>query len=248
MTDMGPTAPGDPQDPDEATDVKPDAPADSEDDAAGQPEFDGDASTFRGLAVFSPQTSARHDQIIANESGDAVQGAVAEEMPSPQASVEVRPSVFDFDTYYLTHHDRLVTAVRHYCAGDHALAEDVVQMTFLKAYEHREEIAAQDSQYSWLLTVARNAATDVFRREHLRADRELAREQIFANDHDPLEESAWTIFIEQLPPPENKVMQLFAQKIPRGTIAKKLGMSKRTVDNHIKRALNRLRRDLGEED
>lgn len=245
---MGSTVPGAPQDPEEATGAKPDAPADPEDNAVGQPEFDDGVGTFRGLTVLSPQTSARHHQIIANESGDAVQGTVADEVPA-QAPAEVRPSVFDFDTYYLTHHDRLVAAVRRYCAGDHALAEDVVQMTLLKAYEHREEIAAQDSQYNWLLTVARRVAKDVFRREHLRADRELAREQIFANDHDALEESAWMTVLEQLPPPENKVMQLkFVQKHSKKAIAEELGISERTVGNHIKRALGRLRRDLGGED
>ncbi len=122
-------------------------------------------------------------------------------------------------------------------------------MTFLKAYEHREEIPAQDNPYSWLLTVARRVAQNVFRHERLRSGREHDREQLIECADDEWEGHAWMIVLRQLPPPEDQVMwRRFVLKYSRKAIAEELCMSLRAVDYHIKRALGRLRRDLSGED
>jgi RNA polymerase sigma factor (sigma-70 family) len=243
---MGSTVPSTPQDPDDVPAVEPDA--DQENSSTGRSEPD-DLGAFRGAVTANPvEIGPRERQAFANESGDVVQGAVVDETPTC-VPAESRPSAFDFDAYYLTYHDRLVAAVRRYCAGDHALAEDVVQMTFLKAYECCDEIPAQDNQYAWLLTVAKRVAQNVFRHEHLRSDREQDREQLIECDDDEWEGHAWMIVLRQLPPPEDKVMwRRFVLRDSRRAIAEELGMSLRAVDYHIRRALGRLRRDFSGED
>ena len=111
-------------------------------------------------------------------------------------------------------------------------------MTFLKAYEHYEEIAAKDNQYAWLLKwPSTRVAKDDFLRERRRSDREHDREQLIRCADDEWEGHAWIIVIRQLPPPEDQVIWCrFVLEYPREAIARELGMSLRTVDYHIKRA------------
>jgi RNA polymerase sigma factor (sigma-70 family) len=248
---MGSAVPGTPQGPDDVPAVEPGAEADLGNSATGPSEPDS-LGAFRGAVTANLVDMGPGEiQAFGNEAGDAVQGAVVNET-AKRVPAEVRPSAFafafDFDAYFLTYHDRLVATVRWYCAGDHALAEDVVQMTFLKAYECCDEIPAQDDQYAWLLTVARRVAVNVFRHEHLRSDREREGQQLIECP-DEWEGHAWMIVLRQLPPPEDQVMwRRFVLRDSRRAIAEGLGMSLRSVDYHIRRALGRLRRDLSGED
>jgi RNA polymerase sigma-70 factor (ECF subfamily) len=56
------------------------------------------------------------------------------------------------------HHCLLNYATR--LTGDRALAEDVVQETFLRAWRHPESFADGTSARGWLITVARNVVID----------------------------------------------------------------------------------------
>ncbi len=114
---MGSTAPSAPEDPDDLPAVEPGPDADPEDSATGRSKSDDGLGTFRGVATANPvELGHRQGRGATNESGDAVQGAVVDEATA-RAPAEAQPSAFDFDAYFLTHHDRLVAAVRRYCAG-----------------------------------------------------------------------------------------------------------------------------------
>jgi RNA polymerase sigma-70 factor (ECF subfamily) len=72
-------------------------------------------------------------------------------------------------------YDRAVAVlVRHF--GDIDLAEDAVQEAFVAALRSWPERGVPPSPAGWIITTARNRATDVVRRERTRAAREAAAE------------------------------------------------------------------------
>lgn len=50
------------------------------------------------------------------------------------------------------------------CAGDSALAEEITQQTFTRAVERRSSYKGRSDVLTWLMTIARNALTDHYRR------------------------------------------------------------------------------------
>jgi len=59
---------------------------------------------------------------------------------------------------------RLHRAMRAYLAGSTIDAEDLLQDTFLKAYENLDSFREDASMYTWLYSIARNLAIDEFRK------------------------------------------------------------------------------------
>src|SRR5689334_24052451 len=60
---------------------------------------------------------------------------------------------------------RLVYAVSYRVLGRHDLAEDAVQQTFVRAWQAAERYDTTRDPASWLATIARRVAIDVWRRE-----------------------------------------------------------------------------------
>jgi DNA-directed RNA polymerase specialized sigma24 family protein len=99
--------------------------------------------------------------------------------------------------------------------------------------------------------VAIRVAQDIFRRERQRTVRERDRELLAGRTDDEWEGHTWMLAVRGLPEPECSVMwRRFVLAYERQAIADELGMSLRSVDYHISRALGRLRHsfDLGTED
>ena len=68
---------------------------------------------------------------------------------------------------FVTLYDRYKGAVYAYCAKmllDRAQAEDLLQETFARAYEHRERLLSSTSFKAWLFTIARNQCLNVLRK------------------------------------------------------------------------------------
>lgn len=62
-----------------------------------------------------------------------------------------------------------VFAVGYKALGDRALAEEVVQLTFLKAWQAADRYDEKRELEPWLYTIARRTAIDLFRREERHA-------------------------------------------------------------------------------
>jgi RNA polymerase sigma factor (sigma-70 family) len=75
--------------------------------------------------------------------------------------------------------DQLLAQRKHFLAFvqrrvlDSALAEDILQTTFLRAFEHRDDFKPSESVVAWFYRLLRNAVIDSYRRH---ASRERALE------------------------------------------------------------------------
>ncbi|WP_049723098.1 RNA polymerase sigma factor [Gilvimarinus polysaccharolyticus] len=64
----------------------------------------------------------------------------------------------------LRYQSRLRQALRQQCAGDHALADDIAQDAFIKAYHALPGFKRQSAFFTWLYQIARNSLMSHYRR------------------------------------------------------------------------------------
>lgn len=134
--------------------------------------------------------------------------------------------------------------------GDAAAAEDVTQQVFLNFWLHRKEYDLQRPLAPLLLTMARNAWVNTVRRESLRrapppieaappdtrAERHLERQEL---------ERAVERALQELEEPLREVFVLSRYNgLKYGEIAEVLGISIKTVEARLSRALHELERKL----
>lgn len=67
-----------------------------------------------------------------------------------------------FHAWFARHSDELRTFSAR-LTGDHAVAEDVVQETFARAWTHMDRLRAREEVGPWLYRVARNLCVDTYR-------------------------------------------------------------------------------------
>jgi RNA polymerase sigma-70 factor (ECF subfamily) len=68
-----------------------------------------------------------------------------------------------------TEYGRLVYAVAFRALGDHGLAEEATQQTFLRAWRAADRLDPEREMAPWLAAIVRRVAIDVHRREALRS-------------------------------------------------------------------------------
>ena len=143
---------------------------------------------------------------------------------------------------------RAIFTVGYKALGDRSLAEEVVQITFTKAWVASARFDADEPLAPWLYVIARRAAIDVFRRE----SRHVA--SVIETDIAALPPSfeelwdAWEVrtAIDLLPAVERQVIQAVhyeAKTMPE--IAAELGVPLGTVKSRSHRAHLRLVTLLG---
>jgi RNA polymerase sigma-70 factor (ECF subfamily) len=148
----------------------------------------------------------------------------------------------------------MVYAVAHRVLGQHELAEEAAQQTFVRAWQNADQIDPGRSPASWLATVARNAAIDIYRRGARRPSRRLAD----VADDDPAVvslppdvdtlDAVWQVraAIETLPSDEAVVVRLqHLDGMTHNEIAEKLDIAVGTVKSRSHRAHRKLASLLG---
>jgi RNA polymerase sigma-70 factor, ECF subfamily len=90
-----------------------------------------------------------------------------------------------------THYEPLLGFVTHIVFDDPQAAEDVVQETFLRAWQHAEEVAPETAA-PWLFTVARRLAISAHRR------RQRRRESLMAATDSVVFDDAWESVLDSL--------------------------------------------------
>lgn len=127
------------------------------------------------------------------------------------------------------------------------LAEDMVQEVFVKVWKNRESLNEFKSTKAYLFTAANNIAIDYFRKKKMDSvdidDYENAAFYRFEQDFDIPEHIKKAI--DKLTPMQRNVFYLSRfEGMKHAEISEILNISKRTVENHISRALLTLRKNL----
>jgi RNA polymerase sigma factor (sigma-70 family) len=149
---------------------------------------------------------------------------------------------------------RLVYAVTYRVLGRHDLAEEAAQDTFVRAWRAADRFEVDRDPASWLATIAKRAAIDVYRREARRPALALSD----AAMHDralvsmPPElgtlDAVWHVrrAIDALPPDEATVVRLqHLDGMTQSEISKQLGIALGTVKSRSHRAHRKLAALLG---
>ena len=147
----------------------------------------------------------------------------------------------DFEAIYAAY----AAAVFRYalkCVGRRDVAEDVTSEVFLTLHRHRDRLDAGRIP-AWLFTVAKNRATDYWRRAGV--DRRYL-------DTLPAAETTWAPSLEcwltgtkALKPVHRATLILkYVHGMDRAAIAERLGLTENQVKGYLQYALTILRREL----
>jgi len=157
------------------------------------------------------------------------------------------------ETIFRTHYPGLVGFVRRYVKTTE-IAEELVQDLFLKIWSRRGSLGAIDSVKTYLFRAARNTALNHLRRrklEHEWQEKEAlaSTEEQGQEGDEPVTESelaaAVRAAVDRLPPRCREVFMLSRDGgLTYGEIAKSLGISIKTVETQMGRALKALRESL----
>lgn len=136
--------------------------------------------------------------------------------------------------------------------NDHE-AENIVQESFATVWERHASIDPAANFGGWLMTVARNKIYNIFRRRVLELKFGSRREPPASGEaeveHDLfVEDLRRALFegVERLAPLHREILLLKADGWDNAAIAERLGMTKKTLENHIYKAFRRLRTDLSD--
>ncbi|MGN0995684.1 MAG: sigma-70 family RNA polymerase sigma factor [Candidatus Ventricola sp.] len=132
---------------------------------------------------------------------------------------------------------------------DLGVAEDAAQDTFLKAYEHIDQILSGDirNEKAWLMRIAINTCRDTLRSSWMRhIDRRKAIEELPLGVDSPHEEHLMlTQAVMALPPKLREIVLLHHyQDMTLRSCAKALGISAATATRRLQQAHRRLQKEL----
>ena len=169
---------------------------------------------------------------------------------APDRDVEGHEAAFD--RLFRAHYAGLCTFILH-VVRSRDVAEELVQDIFLRIWDRPDHGASHDVTRAYLYVAARNAALTYLRRQHLHAtwartematahlapaaDRALAYAELRAAVHEA---------IAALPPRCQLIFTMHRQQeLSYAEIASRLGLSVKTVEAQVARALRGLRARLG---
>lgn len=147
----------------------------------------------------------------------------------------------------IAEHQTALTRLCYLYLHDLQLAEDAVQETFLKAYRTLDDFRGDASVKTWLSRIAMRTCCDMRRTFWFRrVDRHVTLETLpeCAAEADEVE-AALTLAVMNLPIREREAVLLYYyQDMNVGEIAKALGVTQPTVSYRLKRAREKLRKEL----
>ena len=174
-------------------------------------------------------------------------------MPGPEGASSARRTASDEDlvrALYAEHAAPLLRYAVHLMSGDRQRAEDIVQETLLRAWQHPEAIADRPAR-PWLFAVARNLAIDSYRARRARPHEvgEAALEMLPAPDEAERALESWAVAdaLSALRPEHRKVLlETYYRGKSVAEAAATLGVPAGTVKSRTFYALRALRLALEE--
>ena len=132
---------------------------------------------------------------------------------------------------------------------DKYAAETIMQDAFVKFYENVGAVDAERNPYAYLLTISRNLALNMVKREKQRVNVEPEKVDYMKNDSTLAQDNGLTEFAARvLTEREFRVLMLCAvHKYKRHEVGKMLDMPTATVTWTYNKAISKLRKKLEEE-
>jgi RNA polymerase sigma-70 factor, ECF subfamily len=137
------------------------------------------------------------------------------------------------------------------CGGRRELAEDITQEAWVRALRQWREHGVPKNPIAWLTTVARNLVTSYFRRHQPTALDDVSSAEILAAvDANAVTESAEVASLVsqalgRIPQAEAQLLETFHyDRLKMSQLAELYGISERAVEGRLRRARERLRREL----
>ncbi len=135
-------------------------------------------------------------------------------------------------------------------------AEELVQIVFLKIWKKRNSIDATQNIKAYIFTITINSIYDFIRRKKIEYSFQNRSRQIQSNT----ENNTWNTVVQRemqqnlsdcinrLPKQQQKIFQLSKMEgFTNDEIAIQMGLSKRTVENHLYRAVSFLKQNFKNE-
>jgi RNA polymerase sigma factor (sigma-70 family) len=150
---------------------------------------------------------------------------------------------------------RLVYVVAHRVLGQHELAEEATQQTFVRAWQAADRIDVDRDPAPWLATIAKRTAIDIYRREARRPTRSISdvptddRALVSLPPQMDTLDAVWRVreAIDSLPTDEATVVRLqHLDGMTHNEISEKLGIAVGTVKSRSHRAHGKLSMLLGD--
>lgn len=161
-------------------------------------------------------------------------------MTDPASAEAAAGDVAAFGILVRRHQSALRGFLRRLTRGDHALADDLAQETFLEAQRKLSQFQGNGSFSGWLYAIAWSRFLMETRKRKLEP-LDDADEQIVAEP-----DSAMKLDLERamtkLRPPERAALTLcFALELPHGEAANVMGISLGTLKSHVARGREKLK-------
>lgn len=149
-------------------------------------------------------------------------------------------------------YERPVLSLLVRLTGDRALAEELTQDTFVKAFRHLSAFDPSRRFSSWLFRIAHNTGIDALRRAGASHNRpsaagasELPPDLVAPPDADPVERQALghalqEAFARLRPDQRSAVVLRYEEGLPFEEIARVLGVAEATARSHVHRARRQL--------
>jgi RNA polymerase sigma-70 factor, ECF subfamily len=146
-------------------------------------------------------------------------------------------------------HEAMVFSLAYHFFNDRGRAEEIAQDVFLQLYRNLVGIESEAHLLFWLRQVTTRRCIDLTRRARLKAvsleDVELRATERAA---DPLLDRRIRRHLEELPDIQRAVVTLrYQEDLDPSEICRIINMPVNTVKSHLHRALQALRRKLGEQ-
>jgi RNA polymerase sigma-70 factor (ECF subfamily) len=146
-------------------------------------------------------------------------------------------------------HEAMVFSLAYHFFNDRSRAEEIAQDVFLQLYRKLDDIESASHLTHWLRQVTTRRCIDGLRRTKLRAVPLETIDEIATSDRpaDPLLDRRMRQLITGLPDMQRVIVTLrYQEDLDPSEIARIIEMPVNTVKSHLHRALQSLRRKLGE--
>jgi len=159
-----------------------------------------------------------------------------------------------FEVFFKKHFTALCAYCQYKFGFDLELAKDTVHTGFIKLWENRQTISPELSIKAYLYKIITNTSLDILKHDqvklnHVRYIRQNASENTAANDQNRVDFKLLGDDIEkavaELPEQMRRIFKLCRyEELKYAEIAEQLGISKKTVETQMSRALVKLRLKL----